>query len=410
MSTPRPRRKAPARPKSPVLPTAIVPSVEASPLPPAEVRRELEALIAAGARVKPAGTAKKNPMALLRGRYRATSLIELFGTRFFLSDYFQTPQLRFFVAYVAQPGANGRVREIFPRILYKDGSLIWRCASHMVSSDDDFWIGKGDVRTTRDGDYEIFESVESTTDLPFEMQTALEVVARRTLQVRKGATALDLVLRNAPPTRVRAYSDFTAPRDEAARNPRNLVHGGRSIATFRKRGGRKDPESLRIAKGYEPDFRGGVMEVAESTSVLYGGRLQRYRILSANRRIQYLFFSGPLQVWIIPPQAVTTVLSTFGVRTVDVVVDDDLCCPGYEYHFLDDSEDPPVFYSQIPEGYAGEVGPNDKSRADASPWLDRMPVIREFRRVVLGSRKGGAAKAAKVAVAKGKAPAKKKAR
>ena len=91
--------------------------------------------------------------------------------------------------------------------------------------------------------------------------------------------------------------------------------------------------------------------------MLYGGRLERYRILSANRRIQYLFFSGPLQVWIIPPQATTTVLSSFGVRTVDVVVDDDLCCPGYEYHFLDDTVDPPEFYSQIPEGYAGDGRP-----------------------------------------------------
>jgi hypothetical protein len=382
----RSRRSVPSH--APILPTAVVPSVEASPLPPAEVRRRLDELIAGGARVRPAGTAAQDPDKLLRGRYRATSLIELFGTLFFLSDYFQTPQLRFFVAYVSQTDESGGVRTIHPRIVYKDGSLVWRTASHMVSSDDDFWIGKGDVRSRIEGDDEIVESVESTTDLPFEMQTALEVVARRTVQIRKGATALDLVLRNAPPSRVRAYSDFTAPREQAARNPRNLVHGGRSIASFRRRrGGGKDPASLCIAKGFEPDFRGGILERAASSSVLYGGRLERYRILSVNRRIQYLFFAGPLQVWIIPPQATTTVLSSYGVRTVDVVVDDDLCCPGYEYHFLDDSEDPPVFYSQIPEGYAGEVGPHDKSRADASPWLDRMPVIREFRRVVLGGGK-----------------------
>jgi hypothetical protein len=345
------------------------------------------AIVAAGARVRPAGTAKKDPMVLLRGRYAPTSLIELFGTRFFLSDYFQTPQLRFFVAYVVQPDADGRVRSVFPRIIYKDGSLIWRTASHMVSSDEEFWIGKGDLRTWRVGDEEFYESVESTTDLPFEMQTALEVVARRTIRIRPAAAALDLVLRNAPPTRVRAYRDFTDPRDEAAANPANLVNGGRPIARFRKKGGRKDPASLEFVKGYEPDFDKGILEKAESTSVLYGGRLERYRILSANRRIQYLFFSGPLQVWIIPPQATTVVLSSFGVRTVDVVVDDDLCCPGYEYHFLDDTVDPPVFYSQIPEGYAGEVGPNDPSRADASPWLDRMPVILEFRRRVLGRGK-----------------------
>jgi hypothetical protein len=386
-----------------------VPSVAPSPLGPKEVRAEFMKLLEAGARIRPAGLAKDNPMQLVRGRYAPTSLIELFDTRFFLSDYFQTPQLRYFIAYVAQPDASGRIRAIYPRIIYKDGSLIWRAASHMVSSDDDFWIGKGDIRTEVVGDEEHYESVESTTDLPFEMQTALEIVARRTIRIRKEALALDLVLRNAPASRVRAYGDFTALRDSAAENPRNLINGGRPVASFRRlrtRGapkacGPKDPSTLRFVKGYEPDFRSGILETAESTSVLYGGKLTRYRILSVNRRVQYLFFSGPLQVWIIPPQATTTELSSFGVRTVDVVVDDDLCCPGYEYHFLDDTVDPPVFYSQIPEGYAGEVGPNDDSRADASPWLDKLHVIQDFRRAVL---KGGSKARSKPVRAKPSGP------
>ncbi len=386
----RRRRSTGVRHASHRIPTAVVPSVEPSPLSAAEVGREFARILAGGARLVPAGLARREPGVLARGRYAPTSLLELFGTRFFLSDYFQTPQLRFFIAYVVQPGADGRVRSVWPRIIYKDGSLIWRTASHMVSSDDDFWIGKGDIRTWWEGGEEHYESVESTTDLPFEMQTALETCARRTIKVRNEKRALDLVLRNAPSSRVRAYRDFTAPRERAAANPRNLVHGGRPIARFRKVAGRKDPRSLEFVAGFEPDFRGGILEKAESTSVLYGGRLERYRILSANGRIQYLFFSGPKQVWIIPPQATTTELSTFGVRTVDVVVDDDLCCPGYEYHFLDDTVDPPEFYSQIPEGYAGETGPHDPSRADASPWLDQLEVIREFRRRVLGRTKAAA--------------------
>lgn len=386
-SRPRHRRSTGDRHTSRRIPTAIAPSARPSPLSADEVRRELGRILASGARLRPAGLARHEPSALARGRYAPTSLIELFGTRFFLSDYFQTPQLRFFIAYVVQPGPTGPVRAVWPRIVYKDGSLVWRAASHMVSTDDDFWIGKGDIRTWWEGGEEHYESVESTTDLPFEMQTALEVCARKTIKVRNEKRALDLVLRNAPPSRVRAYRDFTGPRERAAANPRNLVNGGRPVARFRKVAGRKDPRTLEFASGYEPDFRRGILEKAESTSVLYGGRLERYRVLSTNQRIQYLFFSGPKQVWIIPPQATTTELSTFGVRTVDVVVDDDLCCPGYEYHFLDDTVDPPEFYSQIPEGYAGEVGPHDPSRADASPWLDQLEVIREFRRKVLGREK-----------------------
>lgn len=377
------RRGAAASRRPALLPVAVAPSVALSPQPPAELRRELAGLVAGGAKVKPAGLAKAAPERLWKGRYSPTTKIELFGTRFYLSDYFQTPQLRFFVAFVAQPGTDGRIRAIWPRIIYKDGSLVWRTASHMVSSDDDFWIGKGDIRSEIVGDEELYESVESTTDLPFEMQTALEEAARRTIKVRNESRALDLVLRNAPPSRIRAYPDFTAPREAAAADPRNLPNGGRSVARFRRVRGRKDPASLVFAKGYEPDFDAGIVEVAESKSVLYGGRVGRWRVLSRNRRIQYLFLAGSKQVWIIPPQATTTVLSTFGVRTVDVVVDDDLCVPGMEYHFLDDTEDPPVFYSQIPEGYAGELGEFDKSRADASPWLDRLPVIAEFRRKVL---------------------------
>jgi hypothetical protein len=71
------------------------------------------------------------------------------------------------------------------------------------------------------------------------------------------------------------------------------------------------------------------------------------------------------------------------VRTVDVRADDDLFVPGLEYHFLDDAWDPPELYSQIPAGYAGAASPVDDARADASPWLDRLPVIEEFRRKVL---------------------------
>ena len=114
--------------------------------------------------------------------------------------------------------------------------------------------------------------------------------------------------------------------------------------------------------------------------------LRRFRILSRNRRIQYLFIAGPHQVWIIPPQATTTELSSFGVRTIDVVADPDLFVSGWEYHYLDTDLDPPELYSQIPAGHAGRPCPDDENKADASPWLDRLPIIRRFRREVLGER------------------------
>jgi hypothetical protein len=369
--------------RSRAIATAVVPSVAPSPLAPRDVRLRFRALVASGAPIRAAGLAAADPSQLVRGRYLPTALVELFDTSFYLSDYFQTPDLRFFVAYVVQPRPRTGRPEIHPRIFYKDGSLVWRSASHFVSTPDEFWVGKGDVRTVRIGRDEWVKSVESTTDLPLEMQTALEAVSRRTVRVRDEKRALHLVLRRAPSHRMQAYADFTGPRRRAAANPRNRIHGGRKVAYLRDEG---DPSSLVIVPGYEPDFRNGILERAESTSVLYCGRLERYRILSANRRIQYLFFSGPRQVWIIPPQATTTELSSYGVRTVDVVVDEEICCPGFEYHFYDRSEDPPVLCSQIPAGFAGPAAPTDPDRADAAPWLDHLPVIRAFRRAVLGRR------------------------
>ena len=41
-------------------------------------------------------------------------------------------------------------------------------------------------------------------------------------------------------------------------------------------------------------------------------------------------------------------------------------------------------YTQIPTGFAGEVCELDDAKADASPWLDQIPMIKEFRRKVLG--------------------------
>ncbi len=193
-------------------------------------------------------------------------------------------------------------------------------------------------------------------------------------------------MRRAPDDRLCAYRDFTEPRRRAASNPRNLVHGGKDIARFLRP---NVPESLRFAAGFEPDFRSGLIDVTHSRSRLYEGAVARYRILSRNRRMQYLFFAAPRLAWIGYPQPLTTELSSFGVRTIDVSVPEDLVVPAMEYHYLEFDE-PPVWMSQIPPGFAGPVSPNDAYRADASAWLDRLPVIVEFRRwLSLGGGKAG---------------------
>ena len=359
--------------------TSIVPSIRPATISPAHVRRELQQLIDSGTPVLAAGTARARPLRFIAA-YPPSFKLELWGTRFYLTTVRQNPDLRFCVAYLVQRHYRTGRTQIYARVFYKDGSLVWRCASHIATNATGIWIGKGDVRTTLvDGD-EYIRSMESTTDLPLEMQTALEELGRKVRRVQPDRVALLKLLRRVPAGRIEPYRDFTDPRRRAQSQRRNLINGGKRVAYFRKP---NDPTSLCFVTGYAPDFSRGVVEHARSHSQLYGGTIERFRVLSRNKRIQYLFFAGPDNAWIIPPQATTTELSSFGVRTVDVLIDENLCVPGYEYHYYLDDGDPPELYSQIPAGFVGHVNAHDPDRADASPWLEQMPVIREFRRRLL---------------------------
>jgi hypothetical protein len=357
----------------------VVSSVQASEATPRQIAREFHALLDAGAKLTPVGTARRAPRLLLSRGYTPKHRIALFDTAFYLTGPRQNEDIRFFVAYVVQ-GNAARRRKIHPRIFYKDISLVWRSASHWVRSGKENWIGKGDVTlVVKDGE-ELVVSAEETTDLPLEMQSALEELVRQVRRVPYDDSAVGLVLRRGGDDRIAPYRDFSEPRRRAAADPRNRIHGGRPIARFTRR---NDPSSLVFARGFEPDFGGGIVEESHSVSRLYGGPLRRFRIVSRNQKVQYLFFAGPRQVWIAPAQATTTELTSYGVRSIGVAAPDELFIPGYEYHYLDETEDPPELVSQIPEGFVGAVSDHDPDRADASPWLDRLPIVREFRRKVL---------------------------
>lgn len=362
--------------------TEIVPSVLRASLSPQKVTKEFFSLVDRGAKVVMGKAAKQDFSLLMRSKLKPKHKIELFDTRFYFTHVLQIPELRFFVTYVVQNVTRNSIG-IFPRIVYKDLSLVWRAASHFTSVDGEIWIGKGDVIEYRDGEHEMIVSNESTTDLPFEMQSAVESLLSHTKRPGSGKGILDLVLRRAPENRVAPYQDFVRPRQKAWGNPKNRIHRGKSIAKFTRK---NDPSSLTIVNGFEPDFQKGIVEHGHSRSRLYGGHLDRYRILSTNRKIQYLFFAGARHVWIAPPQALTTELSSFGVRTIDVAADDDLFIPGFEYHHYEETSNGLELYSQIPEGFVGSVCELDDAKADASPWLDRLPLVQRFRDEVLKGR------------------------
>lgn len=362
--------------------TRVVTGVAPEPVTAREVQRRFRALLAGGAELRPAGRARRDPRVLLEPPYLPRHVVRLFSATIFLTGYLFDDALGFCIAYVALDGPGGApARRVFPRLFYKDSSLVWRVASHFVHDHEEYWIGKGDVRLERRPDGDFLCTAEETTNLPYELQPALDVVSRAARR-RRCDDAVLLVLREGPSGRIEPYADFVAPRRRAA--ARHRIHGGRPVAWFARPG---DPGSLRFARGFEPDFAGGVLEETSAASRFYGGELRKVRILATNRSIQYLFIASPTHAWVNPPQALTTELSTYAVRTVDVLADELVFVPGYEYHETD-GEDPALHHSQIPERFAGPPHPADPARADASAWIEALPVVRAFRREVLGERAG----------------------
>jgi len=372
--------------KTATIPTAIVPSADLSPASQAQVTREFGKLLNMDSRLIVVGDARDNPHELFNHGLKPKFKIDLFDTQYFLTGIQQIPELRFVVGYIVQPRVSRKATaerpayDISARIIYKDLSLVWRTTSHFTFVDDAIWIGKGDTRSRFVGDDEYISSDESTTDVPLEILTALEDLTSKSRRPRQGRKSIDLVLRRARGDRIQPFSDFTNPRRRAHANPRNRINRGRSIARFTRK---NDPTSLKITAGFEPDFNNGIVEKSQSRSSMYGGKLRRYRILSTNRKIQYFFIAGPQHVWIIPPQTLTTELSSFGLRTVDVIADDDLFIPGYEYHYYEDTPDGQRLHSQIPPGFVGDICPSHEDKADASPWLEQISIIKQFRRKLL---------------------------
>jgi hypothetical protein len=340
-----------------------------------EVRRRFRALLEGGTRLAPVGQAADDPEVLLEELTLPRCALELFGHLVFLSGSLLDPHLGFMVAYMGRKvGSHGAVRTLVPRIVYKDISLVWRAATHVIHCAEEDWVGKGALRWRDDGDDLVASSAEETTDLPYEVQGALDTASWATKPKRDDSAAL-LVLRNAPAGRIAPYADFTRARDRDQALVQ--INRGRPIARFRRN---NEPESLQFVRGYGPDLARGVLASTLAASNLYGGRVKKTRVLSVNRLIQYQFVSSPTHVWINPPQSLTTSLTPYGTRTLDVLAPEALFVPGYEYHFMDESTEPPSLHSQIPAGFAGAPSTEDPMRADAAAWIERLPPVVEYRR------------------------------
>lgn len=360
-------------------PIALNANVTLDDASPTRVRSQFRELLSSGHKLAISGLARKRQADYLPKRYPPQFSVQLFDYRFYLSSLRESLGFTFFVAFV-QPDlrlTRGGKRLVYPRIFYKDSSLIWRSATHYIRTENEHWIGKGAIKPTMEDGREVWYSAEETTDLPLELMAALDHASRLSPRATSDHAALGLILRNAPENRVEPYQDFEKPRQRAANDPKERINNAKPVAWFDDP---TDPRSLQFASGFAPDFARPTLGVSKARSRLYGGAIRKIRILSENQRIQYLFIHGPRHVWIIPPQSLSPTLMSYGVRPIDVEIDDRVCLPGFEFHYVDDSVEPPVWHSQIPPGFAGSASRIDPGRADTRRWTEAMPVIAEFRR------------------------------
>ena len=223
---------------------------------------------------------------------------------------------------------------------------------------------------------EILATFEETTNLPLEIQGALDELTRRAARPRNDLRAVGRLLRRAPDHRLEPYEDFAGPRRRARANLRNLIRRGRRRRLVRAQ---ERSRLLRFAPGFEPDFARGVVELSRSHSRFYGGAIRKFRILSRNRQIQYQFVAAPRHAGSSRRRRSPPTSRPSACASIDVHAAEELCVPGYEYCYVDESTRPPTLHSQIPTGFAGAPSELDPARARclavdrAAPGDPRVP-------------------------------------
>ncbi len=279
-----------------------------------------------------------------------------------------------FVYYFYRKNPKTGEEEIFTRSVYRSNSQnVLRVASHRRP--ERRWIGKG--------------LGQATTTLPLELQSTFEKIYQTALSKGKleKKEAFYEILRakdSHMPADSFMKSMIAYERGEEAeqkdeKEPEEQILIGkfnehdRDQIEFIKGEmifPRGIPETFGFTPGFEPDFENGVVETFETDNPVYGGKVTSYRIISKNKEAQYLFnvdMKG--RVWIGDVQGTHSEITRFGVRKNTIYIPSDFLTPANEYE------------SEIPEGYKGEWQHSDYW--DASAYIDKLPVVQEFRDKVL---------------------------
>ena len=273
--------------------TRIAPGVEPRAQPPRAIERELRALLAAGCRIRPAGSGAR----AARG---AAPALPADATRSRCSTRASTSPT---CARTRTSASSWPTSGSAPRATSTRASSTrtprWSGAAPRTSSRRRACTGS--ARATSSGSTRGRPDRSTAPRRPRTCRSRCRppstTLSRRAKRVPWDARALRRVLRRAPVGRFEAYADFIGPRRRAAGEPRDRIHGGRPVAWFERP---NDPASLRFAPGFAPDFA-RVVEVSRSAEP-HVRRRDRGSSASSRRTgaIQYQFVAGPHHVWIIP--------------------------------------------------------------------------------------------------------------
>ncbi len=264
-----------------------------------------------------------------------------------------------FVMYLHHVDSTTGRPVIFVNAVYRSNSQnVWRAAS---SSPDGRYIGKG--------------LGETSQMLPVELQGHLERMVSHQ-QVGGG-------LHEIPGRFYHVLGEDERTPLVTLLNVRQLPNTPKVIVAREDTSRHMDPHVANhhfiFTPGYEPNFHHGVVHNFTTENPIYG-MVSSYVVRSTNGALQYLFnVDRAGRVWIGGVQTTSVALNRQGVRVDRVTVPDALLTPAFEY------------LRQMPRGY--EVGPlhmkermhpTDSHYADATPFLNQLGVIQDFRRYVLG--------------------------
>lgn len=285
----------------------------------------------------------------------------VFGNyKYFISPLFDIGGRPACICYFYRPADNGNGHELYVRAFYKSNShAIWKVDSHRVhikpSDDKELdearkgWFGKG-------------INQESVT-LPSEIQSSMNEI----ISAHYGQNLAQNKKLNNSFYRVVLKESTRRPPKEFTRSMVYEPEISKRFAHFKKP---NDPESLEIYAGYGPELDKPPLEKYSEYNEHYRGIVDSYVINSKNGALHYIFnVSKKRKVWISAVQSSSALLTRFGVKREKIKVPTGLMVQAQEY--LD----------EIPKGFAGKRV--HSVYYDASAWVDKLPINKEFREKVL---------------------------